>query len=335
MPRHRLPYLHKETSRHGKTVWTVRMGKGPRTRIRGEYGSPEFRAAYDAAIAGEPAPKPSNIDASSITWLVDRYRASAAWVKLAPATRAQREIYYRKLCKTAGSKPFAQVDRARIEDGRDRLRARPYAANDWLKAMRGLFGWAVENRHMRIDPTIGVKGLANRTDGFAPWTDDEIARFEAYWPTGTRERLALAILLYTGLRRGDAAALGPQHIKDGVISIATQKTGQMVVIPVLPELAAALAASPIGAQSLIARQDGKPMVKEGFGNWFRSACQAAKVPGSAHGLRKAGATRAANHGFTEAQLEAWYGWSGGRMAALYTRKANRVRLASEAAEKLK
>jgi integrase len=74
------------------------------------------------------------------------------------------------------------------------------------------------------------------------------------------------------------------------------------------------------------------MTKESFGNWFRDACKAAGVPGSAHGLRKAGATRAANNGATVAQLEAIFGWSGGGMASLYTRQADRTRLAKEAME---
>jgi integrase len=52
---------------------------------------------------------------------------------------------------------------------------------------------------------------------------------------------------------------------------------------------------------------------------------------SAHGLRKVGATRAANNGATVAQLEALFGWHGGGMAALYTRSADRVRLGKEAA----
>ena len=76
------------------------------------------------------------------------------------------------------------------------------------------------------------------------------------------------------------------------------------------------------------------MTKESFGNWFRDACKAAGVPGSAHGLRKAGATRAANNGATVAQLEAIFGWSGGGMASLYTRQADRTRLAKEAMEEL-
>jgi hypothetical protein len=51
-------------------------------------------------------------------------------------------------------------------------------------------------------------------------------------------------------------------------------------------------------------------------------------------LRKAGATRAANSGATEAELEAIFGWKGGKMASLYTREADRARLARRAIDKL-
>jgi integrase len=114
----------------------------------------------------------------------------------------------------------------------------------------------------------------------------------------------------------------------------TEKTGTPVTIPLLPELAEVIAASKTGDLAFIATATGTPMTKESFGNWFRDACKAAGVPGSAHGLRKAGATRAANNGATVAQLEAIFGWSGGGMASLYTRQADRTRLAKEAMGKL-
>jgi integrase len=34
----------------------------------------------------------------------------------------------------------------------------------------------------------------------------------------------LAVLLYTGLRRGDAVRLGRQHIRHGVATLRTEKT---------------------------------------------------------------------------------------------------------------
>ena len=58
------------------------------------------------------------------------------------------------------------------------------------------------------------------------------------------------------------------------------------------------------------------------------------MPGSAHGVRKIAATRAAEAGATEAELMAIFGWTDPKMAAHYTRTANRKRLAAQAMEKL-
>ena len=85
-----------------------------------------------------------------------------------------------------------------------------------------------------------------------------------------------------------------------------------------PVLAATLAAGPCGDLTFIAGDRGQPLTEESFGNVFKDACRAAGVPGSAHGVRKIAATRAANAGATVAQLEAIFGWTGGTMASLYT-----------------
>jgi integrase len=147
---------------------------------------------------------------------------------------------------------------------------------------------------------------------------------------------------FTGLRRGDAARLGKQHIgkasakfPDCVIRIDTEKTGMRVTIPVLPELAEIIAAGPIGELSIIASKTGQPVRKESLGTLFKKACKAAGIPNkSAHGIRKAAATRAANNEATVATLNAIFGWTGSQMASLYTRDADRERLAGEHMGKL-
>lgn len=53
MPRKNLKYVQVETSRHGETVFYFRRGTGERIRLPDTAGTPEFRAAYDAASAGE------------------------------------------------------------------------------------------------------------------------------------------------------------------------------------------------------------------------------------------------------------------------------------------
>ena len=56
---------------------------------------------------------------------------------------------------------------------------------------------------------------------------------------------------------------------------------------------------------------------------------------SAHGVRKIAATIAAENGATEKELDALFGWvDGGRTSGIYTRDANRARLATQAAHKL-
>ena len=171
------------------------------------------------------------------------------------------------------------------------------------------------------------------SDGFHTWTDEEIARFERRWPIGTRERLALDLLLYTGLARGDIVRLGKQHVSNGVITFRMEKNrGDGIVYPpMLPVLAKTIAASRTGDLTFLVTERGTPFVKESFGNWFGEVCREAGCPGSAHGLRKAGATRAAENGATVHQLMALFGWKTEKMALMYTRKADRRRLASTAA----
>lgn len=338
MPRPRPPHLHHEISRHGKPVWYVRMGKGPRVRIKAAYGTQEFDEAYRAAVAGERPQPVGKAAKGTLDWLWTLYRQAAAWHELSVATRKQRENIMLHVLKTAGSEPLSRIDRKAIQKGRERRAATPSQAKNFISTMRGLFSWAVDADLVRADPTQGItfkKSGKSKTAGFPVWTDDEIAVFERRWPRGTRERVMFDVFLYTGLRRGDAAVVGKQHVRNGVITIDTEKTGMRVTIPILPELQATLDAGPTGDLAFIANgTNGNPLTKESLGNLFAEACRAAGIQKSAHGLRKAAATNAANHGATVAELEAIFGWAGGQMAALYTRSANRRALSANAMNKL-
>ena len=335
MPRPRPPHLQRELTRHGRAVWYVRIGKGPRIRVRAAFGTAEFDTEYQAALEGRPRARPGHAPAGTLAWLIERYRETPAWTSLSLATRRQREAIFRQVIETAGRKPVSAITEAAIAAGRDRRGKTPFQARHFLDTMRGLFAWARGAGFVKVDPAAGVKYPTLKSGaGFPVWTEDDVAAYEARWPLGTRQRVWLAVLLYTGLRRGDAVLLGRQHVRDGVVAIRTQKTGTGVAIPLLPPLVEALAAGPTGELAFICGANGKPLTKESFGNLFSDACRGAGVRKSAHGLRKIGATRAANNGATVAQLNAIFGWSGGKMASLYTQSADRVRLAREAIGKL-
>lgn len=331
MPKPRLPFTHRETAR-GKTFWYYRRGHGPRVRLLGSYGSSEFLRSYESAGSAVHCGSLFKNGEGTFRHLWDLYRNSPAWKHLSPATQKQRDNLIKPALERAGNQPLEVWTRKFIIASLDARASTPAQARNFLGTLRALYKWAISREHVESDPTVGIKVDRLRGDGFHTWTATELAAFEAHWPTGTRERLAYDLMLWTGLRRGDAARVGPQHVIDGSIVLDTAKTGQRVSIRILPPLARSIAATPHGATSFITREDGKPMVKEGFGNWFGETCRAAGVPGSAHGLRKAMAVRLAEAGASDREMGAILG---NQMAALYSRKASVPRLSDAAMERLK
>jgi integrase len=335
MPRPRDRYLHRYKTRHGKFYWYVRKPGQGRIRIRGEFGTPEFLEQVDAALAGTPIVRKRKHKAVSgtVKWLWEKYRESTSWTVLSAATRRQRENIMVGVLASIGAEPYAAIQRADIVASRDKRASTPAQARNFLDCMRGLFRWAFEAEYVSVDPTAGVKNPARPPgEGFPVWTEEDVEAYQKRWPLGTKERIWLDVLLYTGLRRGDATRLGRQHVRDGIATLRTEKSQDevTVTIPILPVLAKTLKAGPTGDLAFICGDKGDALTKESFGNFFRAACRAAGVNKSAHGVRKIAATTAANNGATVAQLEAIFGWQGGQMASLYTKTANRRRLSVEA-----
>ena len=156
---------------------------------------------------------------------------------------------------------------------------------------------------------------------------------------GTKARLVMLLALNTGMARQDLARVGWQHVtrKDGQDRIANKrgKTSVAADMPVMPELAEELRHVPKD-RLLFITQDKKnaPYAVAALGNWFRKRCQEAKVPGSLHGLRKAGATRLADAGASEWEIASYLAHSDTSQAAIYAKKANRSRLADSGFAKL-
>lgn len=322
------PFVSRERTRHGRVNWYFRRDHGKRIRLP-DLLDPGFDAAYMDALKGvEPAPRYKQADPKSLEWLIDRYRRSTAFADLAKATQKQRNNILKHVIESAGAAPYAAITKATIAKGVEKRAKTPAQAENFRKAMSGLFNWAVEMDFVAENPTLGVKTpKTGKGGGFAVWTDEDVERYHARWPHGTKERVWIDVLLYTGLRRGDAVQLGRQHIREGWATMKTEKTGTEVTIPILAPLKATLDAGPTGDMHFIVGALGKPLTKESFGNMFREACREAGVEKSAHGLRKIAATRAAEAGATVSELEAMFGWEGGKMAIHYTKSANRKKLA--------
>jgi integrase len=332
MPSKLPPFVQREKSR-GKTFYYFRRDHGPRVRLP-DLQSKEFFPAYRAALAGLAPLIVPTASTRTLAWLLTQYRASGPYLALSKATRKQRDNIFSHVLQTGGAAPYTSIDRAAIVAGRERRKATPAQARNFLDAMRGLFRWSLEAGFVTIDPTAGVSNPKRpKGEGFAPWSPADVARYETRWPIGTPQRVWLAVLLHTGMRRGDAVAVGWHNVEDGLIELQTEKTGTAAFVPLAPDLAAILEAGPIGQTTWICGTNGRALTKESFGNLFRAACLEAGIEKSAHGLRKLSAAIDAEAGFTVAELEAKFAWNGGAMASHYTRSADRRRISIEAGRK--
>ena len=81
-----------------------------------------------------------------------------------------------------------------------------------------MFKWALKDGRIVDNPCLGVERERISTKGFKPWTESEVDRYEAHWPIGSMARLALAVMLYTGARRGEKAS-----VSSGEESLTTGK----------------------------------------------------------------------------------------------------------------
>lgn len=331
-----LRYLYKQNDRYGKVRWYVRY-KGKKVRVP-EPESEGFGSAYEAAktkvmgtnstVAGLTPGK-----AGSLKWLCEKYFLSAEFRNLAERTQYVRRGILDRICTAKGHLPFARMERRHIRELRD-AKDGPEAGNAIVKALRQVCKWAIDVGHMDRNPAADVPYIKTGSQGFHTWTQTEVERFKERYPLGTKEYLALCLLLFTGARRSDVVRLGKGMERNGEITYRQQKTGVEVTLPIRPELRQAIDACPSGHMTYLVTQFGKPFSPDGFGNWFRGRCIKAGCPGRAHGLRKAGATIAAENGASSHELMAVYGWASIKQAEVYTRKADRKRLAKSGMKRL-
>jgi integrase len=354
MPRPSLPYVEKNKNRHGRLRFYFRKSRDEdRLRLPDAYGSPEFMAAYQACLAGQPLPMlpgqglaaARKASKGKLGWLIRLYLQSAEFNIFQPATKGPRRCMLEKLAEEKGAEDIEDIDRAAIVASMEARRETVHMANSWLSTMRNMFDWATRERLpgeatpiLEANPCEFVKRFVparsddlDEEEGHPTWSDNDLARFEAAYPLGSRQRLIYEVLLCTGLRVGDAARVGRQHVRaDGAIRLKTEKTKTWVTQRLLPRLRHALDVSPKGNPEELAwitGKNGRAMQKGYLGEWFAEACQKIGLDRSGHGLRKAAARRYAEAGATTNQLMAIFGWTTAAMAEKYTRMASREKLA--------
>jgi integrase len=337
----RLKYVHAFVDRHGRPRHYFRR-HGKRVPLPGLPGSVEFQEAYGKALDGVPQhdamlpvgacrAAPGTVDA-----MVTGYLGSAAFHKLAPASQQDYRYILDKLSRDHGDKRIAALERRHVVTMLNAKGKTPAAARNLLRCLRNVIRYAIDIGVRDDDPTSNIRLAGSKTGGYRTWSEDDIARFEAAYPIGSKQRLALALLLNTGLACCDVVRVGRGNIRDGmIVGIARQKTGVVPHIPITAELAEAINAAAPDHITFLINEHGRSFTASGLGEWFtRQTRNAGLERLTAHGLRKAAARRLAEAGCTAHELMAICGWKTLREAQRYTEAVDRDRMARSAVARL-
>jgi integrase len=329
----KLRYVHQFVDRNGKARFYFRRA-GVRRPLPGLPGSSEFMAAY-AAMLADPAlsvvAHHAGAGVGSVAAAVKGYLASAAFVGLADLTRAARRRTLETFAKEHGHRLIAELERKNINTILKPFAEKPGASRNFIAALRVLVRYSIDVGLRSDDPTIGIKMPKLAPGGLYSWNEDDIAAFEARHPVGTRARLALALLLYSGQRRNDVLAFGWQHIRDGCLHLRQHKTGKPLAIPIHSELQAVLDVTPADNLTFLVSDRGVPYQPTAFTHWFKNRCREAGLPRRAgpHGLRKACCRRLAEAGCSMKVIAAISGHASLSEVARYTDAAEQRKLAEQ------
>lgn len=337
----RNPYkgVTRVVDRHGKVRWRFRLKGKASCYIHGEFGSVEFEKNYQVALNGS-TPEITSIrkhKRGSFNYVIEHYLRTPDYQKLSPIYQRNLALEFERFRRGYGVAMISEVRPHHVEAILAKKVETPAAANKLLKLIRRLARFSIRRGWLEVDPSFGVKGYATNPDGYHTWTDAEIAQFVAHHGAESIPVLALRLILCTGAARRDVVALGWQNIKNGRIEYRRHKTGGEVSLrlDLMPEIEEVIERVPSNQMLFLITAWGKAFTAAGFGNWFRKCCDEAGLPNcSAHGLRKAGATRLANAGATEFEIMAFLGHKTPDEARTYVKAANRQKLTDSALEKL-
>lgn len=350
-------YVSRFTDRHGKERLRFRRKGYPSQYFTAPLGTEAFREEYhrfnsvDAIAEAAESARAALYAPRSIGDLLRQYAAIPE--RLGPSIVTQNKVR-NILERFADGKEdwpvkgirFDHIDaiiaKARIKslDERGRKVGGVEAARKLRKELRRLFAFARKLGWISVNPVDDsqpVKVTPNeRSTGFHTWTESDITQYRSHWPLGTKQRLAMELMLWTDQRKVDAIHLGRQHVREGKFVIRQSKTGKLLKLPIAPPLAEAIAAMPAtDATCFLMTEWGRPFSVKGFGGWFRNQCDAAGLPKcTAHGLRKATMRRMAELEMPNRTMKSVSGHSKDDEVARYTEAASQERLAEQAIRRL-
>ncbi len=342
MTRIRLRYIDRFVDRHGRERYYFRRKHGRRIALPGRPGTPEFMAAYEqAALESIPEPVPKLRGApGTFDRLVQDYFSAPEFLGLAASTKKTYRSVIERLVldEGIGHRLVREMTREHVRRIISKRVETPGAANSVLQKLKVLIHFAIDSGWRKDDPTLRIKKFAKGEHH--TWTEEELVQYERRWAVGTTERLAFALLLYTGQRRSDAVRMCWTDVDDGMICVVPVKTkrtsGVKLWIPIHPALKQVLETCETRGETILQTAIGAPFTANGFGGYMADKIDRAGLPERCvtHGLRKAAARRLAEAGCSANEIAAITGHATLQEVARYTKAAEQKKLARTAMRRL-
>jgi integrase len=269
--------------------------------LRGEFGSPEFHASYNEAVAQKKTPPKGKL----LSILQD-YQRSDEFLSLAERSRTDYVRIIRIIDREFADFPLSAMTdnrtRGIFKAWRERLAvaSRRQADYAWTVLARVL-SFGLDRGLVAANPCARGGRLYRGSRADKIWTADDEAAFLRTAPAHLH--LPLLLALWTGQRQGDLLRLPWNAYDNTHIRLRQSKGGARVVIRVGAPLKAALDAVVKRSTIMLTNSDGKPWSNDGFRASWRKACKRAGVVGvTFHDLRGTAVTRLALAGCTEAEI---------------------------------
>src|SRR5262249_34761622 len=330
----RLKYVHAFRDRTGRMRYYFRR-HGKRRALPGMPGSSEFMAEYAAQLDNLPSQIEQRPTAAPGTFaaLASRYYRSPQYLNLTFTSRSNYRRAIDGFLEQHGHRRVDQMRREHVDVIIGKMSDKPGAGIILLKRIRTLIRYAMALGWTDRDPTVGVQ--AYKSKEFHTWNESEIATFEKRWPEDSTERLAFALLLYTGQRGSDVHRMMWADIVGDTIRVAQQKTATKLTIPIHGELHRVLELANKNGSSILVTAYVNAFSLKGFGHMISAAIRKAGLPErcKAHGLRKAAARRLAEAGCSASEIAAITGHKTLAEVERYTRAADQERLARQAIQR--
>ena len=194
-------------------------------RVTERVGSAAFHQIYGQLMSESSAVRiivQHSPAARTFRWLCVQYFASREFKSLEARTQYVRRRIFESMFderiapgaqETFADFPVSRLSPTALEILRDRKDGLPEAANGRVKALRAVFTWSKHKKLVQSNIANDVEYLGTSSEGWHSWEPVELEKFEQRHTAGTKARLAIDLLQYTGASRSDVVTLGHDNVR--------------------------------------------------------------------------------------------------------------------------